>query len=92
MECVESVKFQDYSVSHQWARQSTLSLAVWGVDGFRQHLLLRFDLQRVGFLYIEHLLNPLPREIWQRLMLSTNRPLLNGVGKKLRFILSSELM
>lgn len=82
MECVESVKSQDYSVSHQRARQSTLSLAVWGVDGFRQHLLLRFDLHRVGFLYIEHLLNPLPREIWQRLMLSTDRPLINGAGIK----------
>lgn len=82
MECVESVKSQDYSVSHQWARQSTLSLAVWGVDGFRQHFLLRFDLHPVGFLYIECLLNPLPRKFWQRLLLSTDRPLLNRSGKK----------
>lgn len=29
MECVECVKSQDYLVSHQWARQSALSLAVW---------------------------------------------------------------
>lgn len=55
MECVESVKSQDYSVSHQRARLSALSLAVWGVDGFRQYLLLRFDPRRVGFLYIERL-------------------------------------
>lgn len=67
--------------SHQWARQPTPSLAVWAVDGFRQRLLLRFDPYRLGFLYIEHVLNPLPGEIWQRLMLSTDRPL-NGAGKK----------
>lgn len=62
MECVASVKSQDYSLFHQWARQSTLSPDVWDVDGCRQHLLLRCGTQRVGFLYVEHLLNPLPRE------------------------------
>lgn len=30
MECAESVKSEDYSVSHQLGRQSALSLAVWG--------------------------------------------------------------
>lgn len=52
------------------------------VYGFRQHLLLRFDPHRLAFLYTERHLNLLPREIWQRLLPSTDRPLLKWKGKK----------
>lgn len=63
------------------------------VYGCRQHLLLRGDPHRVGFLYAECPSNPLPREIWQRPLPLTRRPLLKRCGgKKMQFSRSSELM
>lgn len=80
MECVDSVKSQEFLMSGPDSlHYHLLSEAVYG---FGQHLLLRFDPHRVGFLYIECHSNPLPRGIWQRLPLSTERSLLNRSGKK----------
>lgn len=80
MECVDSVKSQEFLMSGPDSLHYHLLSEV--VYGFGQHLLLRFDPHRVGFLYIECNLNPLPREIWRRLPLSTERSLLNRSGKK----------
>lgn len=80
MECVDSVKSQEFLMSGPDSlRYHLLSEAVYG---FGQYVLLRFDPHRVGFLYIECHSNPLPRGIWQRLPLSTERSLLNRSGKK----------
>lgn len=56
------------------------------VYGFRHSQLLRHDLHHLGILCTVHHWNLLPREIWQRLLLSTDRPLVKKgnkeVGKK----------
>ena len=75
----------DYSVSHR-ARQFSLSFAVWVVDCFRQHLVLRFDPDHVRFLHVPCLCNPQPRKNWLILCI------VKRVGKKLRFTVGSEFM
>lgn len=80
--CVDRVKSQDsFRFLNSGPNSLHYHLLSEVVYGFRQHLLLRYDLHRLGILCTEHHLNLLPREIWQRLLLSTERPLVIK-GKK----------